>query len=148
MLRAIQAEFMKLFTLRYVYIVTGIMAVVALLASYIIATINGPSADIPTTNTILASAVQVTLWLYVSVLAVIAALSVANEYRHNTMTYTIITVNSRIKVYLAKVVVIVVFALHLQAVHHRQFYRQEVRIYLRLFRDHCCASAAIPYSLH
>jgi ABC-2 type transport system permease protein len=110
MIATIKAEFRKLLTVRSTYIILGLAFALELLFAF---WANGVKVN--------AAAVQLPTFLQsqfldaVSALALIGAfagiLLVTHEYRYNTIMYTLTASNRRLKVLVAKVVVISVFAI-------------------------------------
>lgn len=109
MFSIIKSEFRKFVTVRSTYFVTAGTLALTCLISFIVAQQQGTlidSASYMQTNAI---------FLGISMLAtfagILAILHVAHEYRYNTITYTLTAANRRIKVFLAKALVVTVYAL-------------------------------------
>jgi ABC-type transport system involved in multi-copper enzyme maturation permease subunit len=106
----IKAEFRKLFTMRWTYYILIFCVILLIFAGFYISGWRIDKADLMNPNTLsndITGAVG-TLSVFVSLLAV---LLIANEYRYNTIMYTLTGSNSRTKVLFAKFFVITVFAL-------------------------------------
>lgn len=109
MLAVLKSEFRKLLTIRSTYFVTlGTLLLTALL-NFIAAQQQGSS--IMTPLYMHDTAIFLGIDLFATFAAIIAILHVAHEYRYNTITYTLTTVNRRLKVFLSKTTVVVAYSL-------------------------------------
>jgi ABC-2 type transport system permease protein len=105
MLPAIRAEFRKLLTVRSTYIWT---AVALALVTFVSFWVTGYKGGMPTTD-LLNGAAGDAASIVPMFLAVIAVLLITHEYRYNTIMYTLTASNSRSKVLLAKLCVLLVY---------------------------------------
>ncbi len=114
MLPLIKAEFRKLLTLRNTYVFTGLsllfLGIYAFWADGVKA--HGPISDHEYLSNLAIGAPQVTGLL----MAMVAILAVTQEYRFNTIMYTLSASNSRLKVLFAKVVCMSGYAIVVSAV--------------------------------
>ena len=106
MFNALKSEFTKTLTLRTTYIVAGVIVLLAIIIGIIVAVFSGISTSPGRTDTgVLNSAVQSTVSTTIAIFAIVASLSILNEYRHGTLAYTITASRSRYTVFIAKVIV-------------------------------------------
>ena len=106
MFNALKSEFTKTLTLRSTYIVAGAIALLAVLIGVIVAVFADITATPGVENTdVLNSAVQSTVSTTIAIFAIVASLSILNEYRHGTMAYTITASRSRYTVFITKIIV-------------------------------------------
>lgn len=106
----IKAELRKLFTMRWTYYILIFCLILLIFFGFYISGWRISRADLMNPNTLyndVTGAVS-TLAVFVSLIAV---LLIANEYRYNTIMYTLTASNSRTKVLFAKVLVITGFAI-------------------------------------
>lgn len=110
MLPAINAEFRKLLTVRSTYI---IFACMVLLALFFAGYVEGYKADTKMLGSpdYLAQEVISALTAVAVFCGLIAVLLFSHEYRYNTIMHTLTSTNRRIKVLLAKIIVMTAFAL-------------------------------------
>lgn len=117
MFNAIKSEFTKTLTLRTTYIVAGVIVLLAIIIGVIVALFAGIAATPGHDNSgVLNSAVQSTASTTIAIFAIVASLSILNEYRHGTLAYTITASRSRYTVFFAKVIVTLVCGLILSLV--------------------------------
>lgn len=109
MLDAIRAEFRKLLTTRATY---GIVIGSALIIMFLAGFVNGFHAQPMSLNnpTLLADQSSGAITFVGLILAFAGLLLMGNEYRYNTIMYSLTTANKRYKVLLAKVIATSVFA--------------------------------------
>jgi ABC-2 type transport system permease protein len=111
MLPALRAEFRKLFTVRSTYFITGGVTVLVMLIAFLL---EGWRLQPDSLHNPYQLASDITGALNLTIFgAIIAILLVTHEYRYNTITYTLISSNSRSKVLVAKFVVVSVYAVFL-----------------------------------
>ena len=106
---AIKAEFLKLFTIRSTYIITGLaFFIVGLLAFYFQGyKATGPFNDPKMLANIALGAISVVSIMF----AIVAVLNVTLEYRHNTIIYSLASAKRRSDVFIAKAFVITAYVL-------------------------------------
>jgi ABC-type transport system involved in multi-copper enzyme maturation permease subunit len=108
MLAAIKSEFRKLFTIRSTYVWTAISIVLLGIFAF---WAQGYKANSPVTDAgYLASQSVQAMEVLGMLLAIIAVLSITQEYRFNTIMYTLTASSSRAKVLAAKIISMSVFA--------------------------------------
>lgn len=110
MIPALKAEFRKLLTVRSTYFIVIVsFAIVALVAGYG----NGWRAATQQLNNpgLLANEAANSMLFVGIILALAGLLLLANEYRYNTILYTLTSTNNRAKSLLAKLLTITVFAI-------------------------------------
>jgi ABC-2 type transport system permease protein len=110
MIAALRAEFRKLLTVRSTYFIFGItLAITAFFAGFVEGFKNTPDAY---HNPGLLVSESTNAIVFVGfILAFAGLLLVGHEYRYNTIMYSLTSSNRRVKVLLAKLVVVSVFAL-------------------------------------
>ena len=108
MLNAIKSEFTKILTLRATYIVSAVLVGLAALVGFLLASISSDGAASPE---VLNSAVQTTFTLIIAIFSIVASMVILNEYRHNTIAYTITSSRSRYEVFIAKVIAAVSYGM-------------------------------------
>ena len=117
MFNVIKSEFTKILTLLSTYIVAVVLVLLAILVGVITVVagtvLTGDSSAAP--NAIY-SAVVTTLNTGIAVFAIIASLVILNEYRHNTIAYTVTASQSRYLVFGAKVIATLGYGLGLALV--------------------------------
>lgn len=103
MINLLSAEAKKIFTVRSTYIILGIAALLfVFLSFYLEGFVNSRAGLSPGKYQELIITAAQTISVFG---ALIVILSMANEYRFNTITYTLTAVNSRTKVLVAKLMV-------------------------------------------
>jgi ABC-2 type transport system permease protein len=109
MMPTIKSEIRKLFTMRWTYYILAFCLVLMLFFGFYISGWKIDHADLLNPNSLandVTGAVG-TLSIFVSLIAI---LLFANEYRYNTIMYTLTSSNSRTKVLLSKILVITGFS--------------------------------------
>jgi len=110
MLQLLKSEVTKILTLRSTYITVGILVLLAALAGFITAGLGMPGNNtIPASPTIFENAIHSVLSLCIGIIAIVTSFSIINEYRHNTIAYTVTASPSRINVFFAKVIVAIAY---------------------------------------
>jgi ABC-2 type transport system permease protein len=111
MRESLKSEFRKLLTARMTYIVTiiGFLSLGGLMSFYGMGLSNAVEGSVEPNY--LASAVLANVNFMAIFICVVALLMVTHEYRYNMITYTLTSSNSRTKSFLAKFIVISIFAL-------------------------------------
>lgn len=115
MMSALKAEFQKLLTVRSTYFTVLIaLVIVALFAGFG----DGYRATAQNLHnpTILATESANAILFAGIIVAIVGLLLLANEYRYNTILYTLTSSNNRAKSLLAKVVAVTVFAIIVSAI--------------------------------
>jgi ABC-2 type transport system permease protein len=107
----IKAEVRKLLTIRSTYILTIIAFVLIGILTFWAMGYKGDSG-----SKLLMEAVMEGVGMMAIFVALVAALNITHEYRYNTIMYTLTSANSRSKVLLAKVLVLMGFSLLLVVV--------------------------------
>jgi ABC-2 type transport system permease protein len=102
-----RSEFRKLLTIRSTYI---LMILATLLLGFFSFWALGYKG-VATANPVLMQAVMDGVTVVAMFISIIAVLNVTHEYRYNTIMYTLTSANSRTKVFLAKLGVILAFVL-------------------------------------
>ncbi len=107
MMDALRSEFRKLTTVYSTYVISGVaLLLVGFFSFYALGykaeTVLGPVA--------LESAVMYGMTVAAVFAGIVAILQVCHEYRYNTIAYTLASSNNRLKVLLAKVLVLTLFA--------------------------------------
>jgi len=117
MLNLIKSEFTKILTLPSTYIVAAVLALLSILIG-VIAVVAGTvlTGDSSAAPNAIYSAVVTTLHNGIALLAIIAALIILNEYRHNTIAYTLTTSSNRYLVFGAKAIATLGYGLGLSLV--------------------------------
>jgi len=114
MLQLLKSEVTKILTLRSTYIIAGVLVLLAALAGFITAGLGMPgTTNVPASPTIFENAIHSVLSLCIGIIAIVTSFSIVNEYRHNTIAYTVTASPSRIKVFFAKVIVAAAYGLAL-----------------------------------
>jgi ABC-type transport system involved in multi-copper enzyme maturation permease subunit len=108
MINAIKAEFRKLYTVRSTYVIFAICLLITVFFAFYIEGFK--ATDFATNPGKLASEVTSAVNTLAVFGALVGLLLVTHEYRYNTIMYTITASKSRTRVFLAKLVVISVFA--------------------------------------
>jgi ABC-2 type transport system permease protein len=111
MIPTIKAEFRKLLTIRSTYIITGLVYFLLILLAFYIEGYKG-GAVLPSganNSLFLASSITQHSTVLSIFAAIIALLAMTHEYRFNTITYTLTSVNRRSKVLAAKIIVVAVY---------------------------------------
>ncbi|CAN5418918.1 hypothetical protein BH09PAT4_BH09PAT4_02520 [soil metagenome] len=110
MIDTIKAEFRKLLSVRSTYFNLAIsLAIVALFAGYGTG-FRGSAQDLQASGVLAEQATSAVIFVGL-ILAFVGLLLAGNEYRYNTIMYTLTTANRRWKVLAAKFVVISIFAI-------------------------------------
>jgi ABC-type transport system involved in multi-copper enzyme maturation permease subunit len=108
MIRQVLSELRKLFTIRSTYVFLAIsLAIVVFFAFYIEAI--RLTGDVTNPGK-LASEVTSAVSALAVLISLVGVLLVTHEYRYNTIMYTLTSSNNRLKVLLAKVIVVSIFA--------------------------------------
>ncbi len=112
MLVSLKAEFLKLFTVRSTYILSGLSFLLIILISFYFEGYRGVtgSAASTLTETALMEIVSNTAGMIVIFISLIAILLMAHEYRYNTIMYTLTSNTRRTKVLASKSLAVIVFA--------------------------------------
>ena len=108
----LKSEFTKILTLRSTYIVFGVLVLFAILGGIIAG--YSPASDsgkVFVSTTVFQSAISGVLTLSIGVFAIVSSLVIMNEYRHNTIAYTLTVSRSRLTVFLAKVITVIAYGL-------------------------------------
>lgn len=105
---AIKSEFRKLMTLRSTYYLLGFTLLLVIFFAFFTEGVRGVGENGPNK---LASEVIGAVSVVSSIGAIIGLLSVTQEYRYNTISYTLTLARSRTQVLIAKIVTISVFTL-------------------------------------
>jgi len=109
MFNALKAELRKLFTVRTTYVITGIAALIVIIYAFYVEGIRaGDTAQLATK---MASEVPGAVQAVAVLSALAALLLMANEYRFNTIMYTLTSSRRRITVLAAKIIAASLFAL-------------------------------------
>jgi len=112
MLQLLKSEITKILTLRSTYIVVGVLVLLAALAGFVISGLAMPGNNsIPVPPSVFTNAIHSALSLCIGIIAIITSFIVINEYRHNTIAYTVTASPSRMNVFFAKVIVGVAYGL-------------------------------------
>jgi ABC-type transport system involved in multi-copper enzyme maturation permease subunit len=107
----LKAEFRKLLTVRSTYFITGLLTILTIFVAFYLEgwRLSGTGLHDPTQL-----AGDVTGALNVTVFgAIVAILLVTHEYRYNTIMYTLTSANRRVKVLIAKFIVVSLYAIFL-----------------------------------
>jgi len=117
MLGILKSEFTKLFTQLSTYIVAGVLVLLAILTG-VLTVVTGPllTGDSTAAPTVIYGAVSGTFNTSIAILAIIASLIILNEYRHNTIAYTLTASRNRYVVFGAKVLATLGYGLGLSLV--------------------------------
>jgi len=114
MLQLFKSEITKILTLRSTYIIAGVLALLAILAGLALTGLNLPGNNsAPAVPTIFDSVIHAALSLCIGVLTIVTSFTIINEYRNNTIAYTVTASSSRYTVFLAKVLVAIAYGLAL-----------------------------------
>jgi ABC-2 type transport system permease protein len=108
MINTFRAEFKKFLTVRSTYIWTGLtFALVWFVAFYGF----GYSTSVPALNEpgFMINMLSTVIAMFVTIATILAILLVAHEYRYNTITYTLTASPSRLRVLVAKIVVMLTY---------------------------------------
>lgn len=98
---ALKSEIYKLLSIRSTYIVVILAALISAFLSFYIEGYKNSGAPLDANKY---AVVPITAIQLISLFfTVIAILHITNEYRHNTITYTLTAINSRTKVMFAKI---------------------------------------------
>ncbi|HSH18657.1 MAG TPA: ABC transporter permease [Candidatus Saccharimonadales bacterium] len=108
MMRLIRAELLKLFTVRTTYVTLAIGLILAAFFSFYVLGYR-TTADVVSPDKI-AGDLRLLIGQLVFFPGLLAALLVTNEYRYNTIMYTLTSATGRLKVFLAKLAVVSLFA--------------------------------------
>lgn len=109
MFRLMQAEFLKLRTIRSTYVLLGICLAVAGFFSFYV---FGYRSLAPVVNMRdVGQSINFMLSMLTLLVLLIAALLVTHEYRYNTITYSLTSANDRLKLMFAKVVAVSILAI-------------------------------------
>lgn len=108
-MRYILSEFRKLYTVRSTYIFLAVCIAITVFFAFYIEAIR-LTGDV-TSSDKLAGEVTGAVGALAMLIALVGVLLVTHEYRYNTIMYTLTSANNRLKVLIAKVVVVSVFAL-------------------------------------
>ena len=113
MFGVLKSEFTKILTLRSTYIVVGVMVLLAILAGIAMAAIAASSVTdrVPVSSMVFHNSINAVLGLTIGIFAIVSSLFILNEYRHNTIAYTLTASRSRLTVFLAKVITAIVYGL-------------------------------------
>lgn len=103
----IRSEIRKLLTIRSTYILTILATLLLGFFSFWALGYKG----VATANPVLMQAVMDGITVTAMFISIIAVLNVTHEYRYNTIMYTLTSANSRSKVFLAKLAVVLGFVL-------------------------------------
>jgi ABC-2 type transport system permease protein len=106
MIRAFRAELRKFMTVRFSYVITIMMLALVAFASFMSGYQSGP----PAANGIESNLINSSL-IIAQFAAIVGVVMLAQEYRNNTITYSFTYTNSRIKVILAKVLMLLLYVL-------------------------------------
>ena len=107
MIPTLRSEFRKLFTVRSTYVVSALALVLTIaIAFYGIGYKSGHSLGASGLHDAALNGIAI-VGVFVGILAI---LLICHEYRYNTIAYTLTTANNRLKVLLAKLIVVTVFA--------------------------------------
>lgn len=111
MIPLLKSEFRKLLTVRSTYIASIIGLLLVVFLSFWIEGYKGISGSAASMlkDTALAE-IAVNASLTTGIISIVAILFIGHEYRHNTIMYTLTAANSRLKVLLAKTVVIATYS--------------------------------------
>jgi ABC-2 type transport system permease protein len=109
MKNALKAEIYKLFSVRSTYVVVAFSVVASFLLSFIGEGLKYANGDFGA-NKLSLVALQSTQVVGLMVV-VVAILHITNEYRYNTISYTLTAINSRTKVLLAKIISTSIFSI-------------------------------------
>lgn len=105
---AMRSEFLKLVTLRSTYITTGLAFLIVALGAFIGEGLRSNGSEL---NASKLSDVTLSTISFVTLFStVLCLLLMSHEYRHNTITYTLTASNSRTKVLLSKIIVVIGYA--------------------------------------
>lgn len=109
MIPTLKSEFRKFLTVRSTYIVTGLVLIlIPFLSVYIFGYEN--AARKPDSPDFILDSIYTMLSTFVTFSTILAILLVAHEYRYNMITYTLTSSRSRLRVLLAKAIVMLVYA--------------------------------------
>lgn len=110
MLASVKSEFRKLLSVRSTYVITimGVLLIGGLLNFY---AQGYRSADDLNSPHIMEAVALMTVTFISILTGIVALLMVTHEYRHNTIIYTLTSSNSRTKTFIAKALVIAVYAM-------------------------------------
>lgn len=109
MTAALKAEFKKLLTVRSTYIASGLALLFIIFMAFYVEGYRG-LVDSASGQLAFKNIVFNTAGVAAQIIAIIAALFMAHEYRYNTINYTLTASNSRTKVLLAKLLTISAYA--------------------------------------
>ena len=113
MISTLKAEARKLLTVRSTYVVVGLALLLTLVMAFYFEGVKGSTGS-PASEllpTALAELIRNTSGAVATFLPIVAILFVTHEYRYNTITYTLTANNRRLKVLLAKTLVMLGFGL-------------------------------------
>ncbi len=106
---SMKAEFRKLFTVRTTYVWILFAGFLLTIAEFYVAGYRG--SELPQISTIITNELPQAVAFTSLLFAVNSLLLVTNEYRYNTITYTMTAAKRRMRVYLSKALVISIYAL-------------------------------------
>jgi len=117
MMHNLKAEFKKLLSVRSTYFIALIaLGLIVFLAFYVQGFKNSEKDALASTNLFLAGTVMMMATIISVFAGVTALLLMAHEYRYNTIIYTLTASNSRSKVLLSKILVIMAYVFVLSLV--------------------------------
>jgi|GEM_PF-2592225 len=112
MLPLFKSEITKILTLRSTYIMAGVFVLLAILAGIVTAGLNMPGTNaVPASPSIFDNTIHAVLGLCISILTIVTSFTIINEYRNNTIAYTVTASSSRYNIFVAKVLVAVAYGL-------------------------------------
>lgn len=110
MIPALKSEIKKLLTIRSTYIVSGLSLLLVCAVAFYFVGVKADDVTTPFDPKTVMQAVFNTTVIVGTFVGIVSILHICHEYRYNTIAYTLTVSNSRLKVMLAKVSIIVLYA--------------------------------------
>lgn len=105
----LKSEFRKFLSIRSTYLVTLVTLALTAALTFIVARQQNQVIDNPWFMH--DTGIFLGIGIFATFAGILAILNVAHEYRYNTITYTLTVSNSRLKVFLAKTIVVTAYSL-------------------------------------